>query len=208
MSKAYAIAGLVRRVTLMVARGRVTQSDDSGPIQTLQIPLGPKEAGNVKRVGEYGLASWPPDGCDGIAVFLSGDRTNGAVVATHDLASRFKLGHKGEVALFDNSGDQGKPGRWFWFKLGNTPSLELEAKNTPININNAKGITINNNTTDVTINFTGGANLVLDLGGSNVTIKNPGQVVLSDQNGEKALVRDGDPVTGGVVHATQTAVKA
>ncbi len=44
--------------------------------------------------------------------------------------------------------------------------------------------------------------------GKNVTIANPGKVVLSDQNGEIAVVRDGDPVSGGVVHATQTAVVA
>lgn len=212
MSEKFSVTSAVRRLILAVGRGRISQSDDSGKIQTVQVKLNPKETPDLRRVAEYAFASWPPDGCDAIAVFLSGDRSNGVVIATHDLKSRFKLGNKGEFALFDNSGADGVPGRWIWFKLGMTPIIEIEAAGTPIVVNNAKKVTVNAGTDGVVLNTTG--NVVFNMGGKDLTVAGAGTVKLDNPvsvilgpAGKKVVV-DGDPVSGGAVHATQNVVKA
>lgn len=194
---------LARRMNLMVGRGKIQQSKDDGPVQMVQVALSGLELADLRRVCEFGLASWPPDKCGAVVVFVNGDRSNGVVIGTHDLPSRFKLQNKGETALFDAFGANGAAGKWLWFKKA---LVEIEAGGQPVVINNAKKVTINAGTDGVVLNTTG--DVTLNMGGKNITIVNPGSVVLSDQNGEKAVVRDGDPVTAGVVHATQTAVKA
>lgn len=210
MSERYSIAALVRRLTLVIARGRISQSDDSGVIQTLQVPLTPLETPNLKRVAEFGLASWPPDGTDAIAVFIAGDRSNGVVLGTHNLKARMKMLHKGEAALHDASGPGGAPGKWVWLKLAGG-GIEIEAHGEPIVINHASAITVNppaGGATAVTLN-TGGGNITLNLGGGNVTLNNPGAVVLGPAG--KKVVVDGDPVIGGgggTVQASQNVVKA
>lgn len=193
------VTAATRRLMLAVGRGRIQQSNDAGAIQTVQVLLNAKELPDLRRLGNYGHASWPPDGCDAVAVFIGGDRSNGAVIATHDLKSRFKLGAKGESALFDNSGPGGTPGRWIWLKLTDGGSIEIEAKGTPVVINHAPAVTVNPPA--------GGAcNVTLNLGGGNLVVNDAASVVLGP--GNKKVVVDGDPVTGGVVHASQNVVKA
>ncbi len=205
MSAGYSIAALVGRLKLAIGRGRIQQSDDSKAIQFVQIALGPKELMTLKRVAEYGFQSWPPDNCDAIAVFLGGDRSNGAVIATHDLASRFKLGNKGESVFFDNSGAGGKPGRWIWWKLGATPSLEIEANNTDVVLNHAKSVTLNVGAGGMVINATG--DVVLNMNGHNFIINGAGAVELDGAGGKKVAL-DQDPVVAGKVVASSTVVTA
>lgn len=203
MSIPQSIASAVRRLTLAISRGRITQSDDTGVIQMVQVKLNALEFPDLRRVAEYGFASWPPDGCDAMVVFISGDRSNGAVIATHDLKSRFKLGNKGEVALFDNSGAGGAPGKWIWAKKaagdGSGGGWEIEAKNEPIIINNAKKVTVNAGTDGVVLNTTG--HVTLNMGGKNLVVNNPGAVQLTGAGGRK-VVCDGDAVVAGVCRAS------
>ena len=145
------------------------------------------------------MQSLPPDNCRAVLVFNAGDRSKGIIIATHDIASRFKLANKGEAAIFDNSGPSGAAGRWLCFKLGDTPTIELEANNTPVNIKGASQINVtppDGGTTAINIT-TGGENITLNMGGGNVQVNDPGQVVLGPAG--KKVVMDGDAVVVAVV---------
>lgn len=204
----FAISSLVRRLTLVVGRGRVKQSDDSKAMQSLQVQFGPKEIMDLMRM-QLGVVTWPPDGTDVIALFLSGDRSNGVVIGAHNLKGRFKLGAKGEVALQDYNGADGAAGKWIWAKkkAGAAPGgWEVEANGEPFTINNAKKVTINAGTDGAVLNTTG--NVVFNMGGHDLTVANAGTVKLDNPTavqltgaGGRKVVCDGDPVTGGVVHA-------
>lgn len=191
------ISRLTHRLTLMVGRGKISASKDDGVIQSLQVKVSPKETPDLQRVGEFGLASWPPDNCDTIIVFQTGDRTKGVVIGTHDLASRFKLGNKGEVALFSANGPNGAHDKWIWFKKGG--GIEVQANGEDIVINGAKSLTINVTTTSGVVLNTQG-DVTANMNGKNLIINSPGAVNLTGAGGRK-VVCDGDPVTGGVVHA-------
>lgn len=205
------LARLARRMNLMVGRGKIQQSKDDGPVQMVQVALSALELADLRRVSEFGLASWPPDKCGAVVVFVNGDRSNGVVIGTHDLPSRFKLANKGEVALFDALGANGVAGKWIWLKKD---LFEIEAGGKPLVVNNAKKVTVNAGTDGVELNVQGVCvlnaqdNVTLNMNGKNITIVNPGTVVLSDQNGQKNVARHGDAVVGGFVVASQTAVKA
>lgn len=199
---------LVERVTLMVGRGAVRQSDDTKNVQILQIELSPLEVADLPRASEYGFASLPPDNCRVIVVFNGGDRSKGVIIGTHDIASRFKLANKGEVALFDNAGENGAPGKWIWAK-GAGGGWEIECNHEPFVLKDASAVTISakaGQAMPVTINQPDGGGITLNMGGGNVQINDPGGVVLGPAG--KNVVMDGDPVSGGGhVIATQNIVK-
>jgi hypothetical protein len=67
--------------------------------------------------------------------------------------------------------------------------IVVEGGGKPVTVNHAKGLTANF-TDDVTLN----------MGGKNLIVNNPGAVNLTGVGGRK-IVCDGDPVSGGVVHA-------
>lgn len=204
-----AIARLARRMNLIVGRGKIKQSDDSQNIQRLQVALSALETmDNIPRAVEFGFASWPPDNCSAVVLFVNGDRSNAVAIATHDLPSRFKLAAKGESAVFDGNGTNGAAGKWIWLKKG--AGIEIEANGEPVVIKDALSITASNKaggTMPVTLNTNGG-DITLNMNGGKVKIVDPGQVVLSDQNGQKAVARHGDAVVAGQVVASQAAVVA
>jgi phage baseplate assembly protein V len=99
------LAQTSRRVLTTVGRGRVTASDDTGGVQLLQVKLGDNELrDNTPRLSEFGFASRPPAKADVVVLFVGGDRSNGVVIATGDLATRFKNLKPGESALYDAFG--------------------------------------------------------------------------------------------------------
>lgn len=107
MSAAQEIARLFRRVMMTIGRGRVTWSNDDGPIQKLQATLmggGDEIRDNLPRMAEYGFTSNPPVGTDTLVVFIGGDRSNGAVIGTNNQAARKKGLVVGEVAMYDDQG--------------------------------------------------------------------------------------------------------
>ncbi|MBP6010607.1 MAG: phage baseplate assembly protein V [Alphaproteobacteria bacterium] len=128
-----ALTRLWRAVRSTIGRGRIKLVDDTKAVQKAQLVLSANEiVDNLIRVGEYGLASNPPTDSDAIVVFIAGDRTKGAIVGTNHQASRLKNLQRGEVAIFDDQG------RWIWLKRG---SIEIDAKNTPVDVKNATVIT-------------------------------------------------------------------
>ena len=179
-----AMARAINGLKMVLGRGRVTLTDDSKkPIQSIQAKLSANETMDILRMAEFGFTSWIPKDGDIAAIFINAERTWGIAVASNHQKYRFQLQNEGESALYDMFGKSilmGKDG------------IVIEAGNKPIIINNAKG---------ATVHFTDDVNL--DMGGKKLTITNPGEVHLAGAGGRK-VVCDGDPVSGGVVHADGT----
>ncbi len=110
------------RAALAIARAILRVIDDSLPIQAVQIDLLSGETRDkVERLQEYGFTSVPLPGCRGIALFVGGDRSHGAVVATEDNRYRKKDLEGGEVAIYTDEGD------YVYFKRGRI--IEIKAAN-------------------------------------------------------------------------------
>lgn len=96
------IRRLYQRLLMVIGRGRVLTGNDAGNVQLLQISLDAAETrDNTPRLAEYGFSSMPPDGSDVIAVFIGGDRSNGAIIATGHQASRPKDLKPGEAIVYN-----------------------------------------------------------------------------------------------------------
>lgn len=97
---------LADRAALSIARAILRVVDDSLPIQAVQADLLSGETRDrVERMQEYGFTSVPLPGCRGIALFVGGDRSHGAVIATEDNRYRKKGLDAGEVAIYTDEGD-------------------------------------------------------------------------------------------------------
>lgn len=125
-----------RRIQLTVGRGRVTTSNDSKSAQILQVRLGALETRDgTPRLAEFGFTSRPPVGSDVVVLFIAGDRSNGVAVATGHQASRPIGLEEGEAMVYDLWGKS-----IYFTKAG---GIVIDAKNTPVAINNATTVTIN-----------------------------------------------------------------
>lgn len=127
---------MMRRIQLATSWGRVTFSDDSKTAQLLQVKLNDSETRDgTPRIAEFGFTSRPPSGSDALVVFLGGDRTKGVVVATAHQASRPTQLREGESMVYD-----------LWGKsiyLTQSGGIIVDAKDTPVTVNNATTVTIN-----------------------------------------------------------------
>lgn len=102
-----AVGRLWRRILMMASRGRVALTDDSGPVQRLQVRLGQDEIRDgTPRLAEYGFTSNVPPETDVLSIFLTGERSRGIVVATNHQSSRLKSLAVGEVAIYDDQGQK------------------------------------------------------------------------------------------------------
>ena len=85
----------------MHADGKITATDDSGPIHRAQVRGFPMETiDNMPVLQIYGLASHAMPGSDAMAIFASGDRSNGVIIATGNQQYRLRALKSGEVALY------------------------------------------------------------------------------------------------------------
>ncbi|OOG61454.1 baseplate assembly protein [Rhodanobacter sp. B04] len=135
-SHAGAIDRLYRRILSVMGRGRVTTSNDTGSVQTLQLSMGPFEIHDATpRLAEFGFTSRPPLQSDAVVAFLNGDRSNGVVIATAHQPSRPTGLQEGEVMVYD-----------LWGKsvyFTESGGIVIDAKNTDVTVNNAATVTIN-----------------------------------------------------------------
>lgn len=100
------ISPLERRIKLVVGRCVLTAINDSKKMQLNQISVMAGEAyEGVERFQEYGFTSVPLPSCEAIALFHSGNRENGVVIATDDRRYRLKDLGAGDVALYTDKGD-------------------------------------------------------------------------------------------------------
>ncbi|WP_338523372.1 phage baseplate assembly protein V [Pseudomonas batumici] len=127
---------LWRRIQLMSSWGRVSFVNDSKTAQLLQVKLNDSETRDgTPRIAEFGFTSVPPDGSDVLVVFLGGDRSKGVVVATGHQASRPANLQAGESMLYDLAGKS--------VYLTQSGGIVIEAKGSPVTVNNATTVTIN-----------------------------------------------------------------
>ncbi|MDE2098623.1 MAG: phage baseplate assembly protein [Patescibacteria group bacterium] len=156
------------RLRRMLGRGRGIVQDDMGPVQLVQItPSNLETFDDVPRMAEYGFTSAPPDGWDGVAVFFSGDRSSGVVVATNHQQFRVRGLQKGEACVYDNQGQT------IYFKKGGG-ILMTDKAGSVVNLNGdgtgsmtfGSGLTVNANvkvagTLEVTQNITADKDVIV-----------------------------------------------
>lgn len=118
---------LVRRLSMMLARGTVAMATATTKLQGLQMRL---LAGEVKDGMEhfeaFGFTSNPLPGAEGIAIFFDGDRSHGVVICAADRRYRLKGLQPGEVAIY-NADDADPAGCHIVLKRNNV--IEVRAKN-------------------------------------------------------------------------------
>jgi phage baseplate assembly protein V len=142
------ISDIYWRLRRMVSVCRGVVQDDTGPAQLVQVtPSNLETFDSVPRLAEYGYQSVPPDGWDGIAVFPSGNRSCGVIIATNHQQFRIRNLQKGEVCISDNQGQK------IYFKKGGGILMTDKAGST-VNMNGdgtgsvtfGSGFTVNANT--------------------------------------------------------------
>lgn len=130
------IQRLYQRILHAIGRGRITTGSDAGSVQLQQVQLGPDEIkDNIPRLAEFGLTSMPPVGSDAVVVFIGGDRSNGAIIATGHQASRPKNLQAGETMLYSQDGKS--------IYMTVDGGIVVEAKGQVVTVNNATTVTIN-----------------------------------------------------------------
>lgn len=124
-----------RRIQLTVGKGRITAIDDSGTAQKVQAQLnGLETRDGTPRLAEFGFTSNPPAKSDVVILFLAGNRSNGVAVATNHQPSRPTGLQPGETQVYD-----------LWGKsiYLSENGIVIDAKNTPVTVNNATTVTVN-----------------------------------------------------------------
>lgn len=95
-----------RRVMNLVARGRLTGTDDTDGLQTADLALLHDEAkAKVERFQQYGFTAHPPVGSEAVVLFIGGGRDHGVAIAIDNRASRMPGQAVGEVAMYSDEGD-------------------------------------------------------------------------------------------------------
>ncbi|WP_175795972.1 phage baseplate assembly protein V [Burkholderia anthina] len=151
---------LARRVLLAIGRGRVSTSNDSGVVQLVQTKFNDLETiDDMPRVAEFGFTSRPPDGCDVLAVFIGGDRSNGVIVGTNHQGTRPTGLSVGETMIYSQDGKS------VYLTAGG--GIVVEAKGQDVVVNDARNVTWNCSG-DFTLKLGGKFNVVAP-GGANFT---------------------------------------
>jgi phage baseplate assembly protein V len=124
------------RTMLTVRRGKIALVNDSGVVQTVQLPpSGLETRDNLMRMAEYGLASNPPEGTDAVILYVGGDQSNGAVVGTNHQGTRPIDLQSGETQLFN-----GPAGTSVYLSNG---AIIVNANGQQVEVNGATTVTIN-----------------------------------------------------------------
>lgn len=101
------VAPLRARVQMMLARAVVQLVDDAKGIQSLQLAaLADELIEGAERMQDYGFTSVPFPGAEAVVAFPGGLRSHGLVIAVGDRRYRLKGLLPGEVAIYDDLGQQ------------------------------------------------------------------------------------------------------
>ncbi len=113
-----------------------------GKLQRVTASGRPRESHADRELWQqYGHASWPLPGAEGIMLFLNGDVNNAHMIATEDRRHRPALAAPGEAATYTDEGD------FVWLKRGNLlhicskVKVLVEAPEVDINASNKVAIT-------------------------------------------------------------------
>lgn len=100
-----ATAPIKQRLLLLIGRGVMKSTDDSKPIQEVQISvLAGETMEKVPHLGHFGFASRAPKDSECIVVALGANRENLAIIATENRIVRFKNLAEGESAIYTDDG--------------------------------------------------------------------------------------------------------
>lgn len=125
-------AAMRNRVQMMVSRAVVQLVDDAGGIQAIQLSAMADELiEGAERFQDYGFTSVPLPGAEAAVVFPGGLRSHGLVVAVGDRRYRLKGLKEGEVAVYDDLGQQLLLGRE-GIRLVSALKVEIEAPEVTI----------------------------------------------------------------------------
>jgi len=101
------MAPLQRRVMLMVGRAVLRAVNDDLKLQEVQVTgLDGEVLDGVERFQGYGLTSHPHPGAEAVVVFVGGNRGHGLAIQVDDRRYRLAALQPGEVALYDDLGQQ------------------------------------------------------------------------------------------------------
>ncbi|MGH7027942.1 phage baseplate assembly protein V [Brevundimonas sp.] len=175
-------APMRNRIQMMVSRAVLQLVDDAGGIQAMQFSgLSDELIEGAERFQDYGFTSVPLPGAEAALVFPGGLRSHGLVVAVGDRRYRLKGLKDGEVAVYDDQGQQLLLGR-DGIRLVSSLKVEIEAPEVAITAAEKATITA--------------PSIVLD-----------GEVDLGGEGG-KPIGRHGDAVVADKVVASTTKVRA
>lgn len=126
---------VINKIARIFGLGRITQVNDSGVTQMLQIKLNEQESrDDTIRFAEYGFSSNPPVGTDCVLISFGGERNASMIIATNNQTHRFKNLASGESVLFDDKGQS---------VYLTASGLKINGGGFPISISNASSITLN-----------------------------------------------------------------
>lgn len=170
-------------IARLVARFRVTLTDDAGPVQRLQGEgLDGEVLDRVERMTDYGFSSRPFPEAEGLLISVAGSRSQAVLLAVGDRRYRLHL-EEGEVALHD---DLGQAVHLTRAGIRAISSLKIDAEAPEINLTATEQITLT-------------APKIL-LASENV--------LLGAESGAKAIARHDDTIVAGKIVATSTTVKS
>lgn len=96
---------LGERLRLVCSRAVVRLSDDTKPVQSLQVERFVGEVSEAERFQEYGFTSHPEPGAEAAVLSMNGDRSHAIVVAVEDRRYRIQL-PQGATAIYDRAGSK------------------------------------------------------------------------------------------------------
>jgi phage baseplate assembly protein V len=129
-----ALENLSNRMRMLVGRGRITTSNDTGNVQTHQVKTGALETGDARmRIAEFGFSSMPPVDSDAVMLFLTGERTAGLIIGTAHQASRPRGLAAGETIIYSVDGKH---------VLIANDRIEVQANGQPVNVLGASTVRI------------------------------------------------------------------
>lgn len=129
---------VICRLDNLIARGDVTSSSDSSGTQTIDGDYFDEESlDGLEFVENYGFTSRPLDGADSLALFHSGSRDNGMVIAVSDRRYRLTALEKGEVALYTDEGDKIHIKRGGTIEVIGATKVSVQAPDVDLDCDNA-----------------------------------------------------------------------
>jgi len=96
---------ILRTVQLTIGRAVLKAVTDSSGIQVVKLSLLQGEVKEMERFQNYGFTSVPILGsCEGVAVFVGGNREHGICIGLDDRLYRLKNLGEGQAAMYDSTG--------------------------------------------------------------------------------------------------------
>lgn len=96
-----------RRALMTVGRAVILAVQDDKKMQLVQASLLADETkDDMERFQNYGFTSNPLPGCEGVGVFIGGEREHGIMISVDDRRYRLKSLGAGQVAMYDAFGSK------------------------------------------------------------------------------------------------------